>query len=53
MYDVNVLNTVERMFFDEKIDIVDIALLLSESVSTIDMMICEILSKITPSGDSL
>ena len=53
MYDVNKLKEVETLFFDEKIDIVDIALLLSESVSTIDMMICDILSKITPSGDTI
>jgi Holliday junction resolvasome RuvABC ATP-dependent DNA helicase subunit len=53
MYDINVLNTVERMFFDEKICIDDIALVIGESVFTVDMMLCEILSKITPSGDTL
>lgn len=53
MYDVNKLKLVEELFFDEKIDVVDIALLLSESVTTIDLMICDILAKITPSGDSL
>jgi hypothetical protein len=53
VYDVNKLKEVETLFFDEKIDIVDIALLMSESVTTIDMMICDILAKITPSGDTI
>lgn len=53
MYDVNKLKMVEELFFEEKIDILDIALLLGESVSTIDLMICDILAKETPSGDSL
>ena len=53
MYDINVLNTVEKMFFDEKISIDDIAFVIGESVSTVDMMLCEILAKITPSGDTL
>ena len=53
MYDVNKLKLVEKMFFEEKLDIVDIALLLGESVSTIDLMVCEILSRETPSGDSI
>jgi hypothetical protein len=53
VYDVNKLKLVEKMFFEEKLDIVDIALLLSESVSTIDLMVCEILSRETPSGDSI
>lgn len=53
VYDVNKLKMVEELFFEEKLDIVDIALLLSESVSTIDLMVCEILSRETPSGDSL
>lgn len=53
MYDVNVLKKVETLFFDEKVEVSDIAFLLGESVTTIDMMICEILAKGTPSGDSL
>jgi hypothetical protein len=52
-YDADKLKQVETLFFDEKIDIVDIALLMSESVTTIDMMVCEILAKMTPSGDTL
>lgn len=50
-YSANKLKQVETLFFDEKIDVVDIALLMGESVTTIDMMICEILAKDTPSGD--
>lgn len=50
-YSGNKLKQVETLFFDEKIDVVDIALLMGESVTTIDMMICEILAKDTPSGD--
>ncbi len=52
-YDADKLKQVETLFFDEKIDIVDIALLMSESVTTIDLMVCEILAKMTPSGDTL
>jgi hypothetical protein len=50
-YSKEILNQVETLFFDEKIDVVDIALLMGESVYTIDMMICAILAKDTPSGD--
>jgi hypothetical protein len=53
VYDVNKLKLVEELFFEEKIDILDIALLLGESVTTIDLMVCDILAKSTPSGDSL
>ena len=53
MYDMNVLSAVERMFFDEKISIDDIAFVIGESVYTVDMMLCEILAKSTPSGDTL
>jgi hypothetical protein len=50
-YSKEILNQVETLFFDEKIDVGDIALLMGESAYTIDMMICAILAKDTPSGD--
>lgn len=50
-YSENKLKQVETLFFDEKIDVGDIALLMGESAYTIDMMICAILAKDTPSGD--
>jgi hypothetical protein len=52
-YNADKLKQVETLFFDEKIDIVDIAVSMGESVTTIDMMICDILAQITPSGDTL